>query len=82
MVCTGRFVHRSKITIRLFVASVVDRVGKSALQALGDSLLDALGDNRCVTAVLGVGLTAGAGALVGGACVVDLFIYYQHMVCE
>jgi hypothetical protein len=82
MVYTGRFVQRFETMIRLFVASVVDRVGKSALQAFGDSLLDALGDNRCVTAVLGVSLTAGAGALVGSACVVDLFTYYQHMVCE
>lgn len=39
---------------RLFVASVVDRVGNSTLDRLRQDLLDLLGDDGSVTVVLGV----------------------------
>lgn len=44
------------------VASVVDRVGESALELLGDDLLDTLGNDRCVTTILSVSLAASARA--------------------
>jgi hypothetical protein len=40
----------------------VDGVGKRALELLRNSLLKGLGDDRSIAAVLGVSLTASAGA--------------------
>ena len=50
------------VAIHLFVASVVDRVGNSALDGLRKDLLDLLGDDGRITTVLGVCL---GGGLVG-----------------
>jgi len=48
--------------MHLFVASVVDRVGNSALDGLRKDLLDLLGNNGGVAIVLGMCLR---GGLVG-----------------
>ena len=51
----------------LFVASVVNRVGKGALNRLGNDLLDLLGNDRVLAIILGVGLGGGlVGLAVGG----------------
>ena len=55
---------------RLFIASVVDRVGNSALNGLRKDLLDLLGDDRGITAILGVCLGGGLVSLALGG--VDL----------
>lgn len=56
----------SFIAIRLFVASVVDRVGNSALHGLRKDLLDLLGNDGSITAVLGVCLRGGLVGLAAG----------------
>jgi hypothetical protein len=45
--------------MRLFVTSVVENVGNSALNGLRELLLDLLGNDRGVTTVLGVSLVGG-----------------------
>ena len=50
------------VAIRLFVASVVDRVGNRTLDGLRKDLLDLLGNDGGITTVLGVCL---GGRLVG-----------------
>lgn len=58
------------VTRRLFVASVVDRIGYSTLDRLREDLLDLLGDDGGITAVLGVCLGCGLVSLAAGG--VDL----------
>ena len=66
------------VAIRLFVASVVDRVGDSALDRLRKNLLNLLGDNGGIAAILGVCL---GGRLVGlAAGGVDLEMHVSHIV--
>lgn len=54
------------VSIRLFVASVVDRVGDSTLNGFREDLLDLLRNDRGVTIVLGVCLRGGLVGLAAG----------------
>ena len=65
----------------LRVASVVNSVGESTLEALGDGLLNGFGNNGSVTAILGVGNTAGA-RVAGVTSVVNLFMLTMLMIRE
>lgn len=46
------------------VASVVNGIGQSTLELFWDSLLNTLGDDRCITTILGVGLTTSVGSSI------------------
>lgn len=67
---------------RLFVASIVNRVGNSALNRLGEDLLDLLGDDGGITAVLGMCLGGGLVSLAFSG--VDLWVvsFGQDIIYE
>jgi hypothetical protein len=68
------------VMIHLFVASVVDRVGDSALNGLGKDLLDLLGNDGGVTAVLSVCLGGGlVGLSAGGVNLRACQLFYSML---
>ena len=67
--------HRSE---RLFVASVVNRVGKSALNRLGNDLLDLLGNNGVLAIIQGVSLGGGLVGLAVGGVDLKKLLAFEH----
>lgn len=65
---------------RLFVASVVNRVGKSALNRLGNDLLDLLGNNGVLAIILGVGLGGGLVGLAMGGVDLTMLLAFEHQI--
>jgi hypothetical protein len=63
---------------RLFVASVVNRVGKGALNRLGNDLLDLLGDNGVLAIVQGVGLGSRLVSLAVGGVDLKVLLAFEH----
>jgi hypothetical protein len=63
---------------RLFVASVVNRVGKSALNRLRNDLLDLLRDNGVLAIVQGVGLGGRLISLAVGGVDLKMLLDFQH----
>jgi len=69
------------VAIRLFVASVMDRVGNSALNGLRKDLLDLLRNNGSVTTILGMCLRRRlVGLAPGGMNLRPLLIHHLQVV--